>query len=452
MVTASPRPAGSAPAAVLVAAPASGQGKTTVAAALARIHARRGRRVRAFKCGPDFLDPLWLEVATGAAVDSLDLWINGEADCARRLAAAAATADLVIVEGVMGLFDGEPSAADLARRFDLPVVAVIDAAAMAGTFGAVAHGLRTWRPGLEWAGVIANRVAGDGHAAMLAAAIGDADGGFGHLERDPAIAIPERHLGLVTPAEREAALARLDRAADALERSPLGARPLSRWPRWSAPRSDPAPAIAPALRGCRIAVAHDAAFAFVYPANLAVLQALGAEIAVFSPIGGDPLPDCHALWLPGGYPEHHAARLAARDDLRVAVRAHAAAGRPIWAECGGLMALAETLVDGDGRSHRMWGLLPGRVTVGPGLAAIGAQRLALAGDELRGHTFHWSRFETALEPLTTTRPSPRALAGPGEPLYEAGSVRASWFHPWFASSPAATASLFSNAPLGSVSA
>ncbi|HMW22810.1 MAG TPA: cobyrinic acid a,c-diamide synthase, partial [Burkholderiaceae bacterium] len=131
--------------AVLVAAPASGQGKTTIACALARLHARQGARVRAFKCGPDFLDPQWLELASGAPVDSLDLWINGEADCAARLARAAAEADLVIVEGVMGLYDGEPSAADLARRFGLPVLAVLDAGAMAGTFGALVHGLRHWQ-------------------------------------------------------------------------------------------------------------------------------------------------------------------------------------------------------------------------------------------------------------------------------------------------------------------
>ncbi|HVR53623.1 MAG TPA: cobyrinic acid a,c-diamide synthase, partial [Pseudorhodoferax sp.] len=142
--------------AILVAAPASGQGKTTVACALARLHARQGRRVRAFKCGPDFLDPFWLAQASGAPVHQLDLWMTGEADCRARLHAAAAEADLVIVEGVMGLFDGDPSAADLARRLGLPVLAVIDAGAMAGTFGALAFGLQHYQDGLRWAGVLAN--------------------------------------------------------------------------------------------------------------------------------------------------------------------------------------------------------------------------------------------------------------------------------------------------------
>jgi len=139
--------------AILVAAPASGQGKTTVVAALARLHARQGRRVRVFKCGPDFLDPVWHELASGAPVYQLDLWINGEADCRARLAAAAREADLILVEGVMGLFDGTPSAADLAQRFGLPVLAVIDAGAMAGTFGALAFGLQHYQPDVPWAGL-----------------------------------------------------------------------------------------------------------------------------------------------------------------------------------------------------------------------------------------------------------------------------------------------------------
>nr|WP_232540312.1 cobyrinate a,c-diamide synthase [Azohydromonas aeria] len=435
------------PAAVLVAAPASGQGKTTVAAALARLHARAGARVRAFKCGPDFLDPQWLALASGAPVDSLDLWINGEADCARRLAAAAREADLVVVEGVMGLFDGQPSAADLARRFGIPVLAVIDAGAMAGTFGALAHGLRTWRPGLPWAGVLANRVAGERHAAMLREAL-DADGGWlGHLERNPALALPERHLGLAQAAELPDALARLDAAADALAATPLGQRALADWPRWDAPATGPAPAAAPLLAGRRIAVARDAAFAFLYPANLAQLRALGAEVVFFSPLAGDALPDCDALWLPGGYPELHAAALAARVDLAAQLRAHLDAGRPLWAECGGMMALADTLVDGQGRAHALWGLLPGTVRLGRRLAALGPHRLRLGDAELRGHSFHWSRFETLLVPAFDTEPARGAAAGAGEPVFQEGSLRASWFHPWFPSAPALAARLFSPEPL-----
>jgi cobyrinic acid a,c-diamide synthase len=218
-------------AAVLVAAPASGQGKTTVAAALARLHARAGRRVRVFKCGPDFLDPQWLALASGAPVHPLDLWINGEADCRARLHAAAIEADLLIVEGVMGLFDGRPSAADLAARFGLPVLAVIDARAMAGTFGALAFGLQNFRPGLPWLGVPANRVAGERHAGMLRDALREPAQWLGGLPHGPAFALPERHLGLVTTGDTADALARLDAAADALAATPLGERAIEALPR-----------------------------------------------------------------------------------------------------------------------------------------------------------------------------------------------------------------------------
>lgn len=445
-------------AAVLVAAPASGQGKTTVTAALARLHARAGARVQTFKCGPDFLDPQWLALASGGPVHALDLWINGEADCARRLAQAAAGADLIVIEGVMGLHDGEPSAADLARRFGLPVLAVIDASAMAGTFAAVTHGLRTWKPGLRWAGALANRVGSARHADMLRLAVEedanpeDGEAWQGHLPRDERIALPSRHLGLAGATELPDGLARLDRAADLLGATPLGQRPLAQWPRWHPPTAPAAAALAPLLRGQRIAIARDAAFAFIYPANLDTLQALGAELCFFSPLAGDGLPGCDAVWLPGGYPELHAARLAERTDLREQLARHVAEGRALWAECGGLMALADTLVDGEGQAHRMWGLLPGTAVLGKRLAALGPHAWREADDELRGHSFHWSRFDTALQPVATTTPARAGASGAaggggggGEAVYQRASLRASWFHPWFASSPAFAARLFSGA-------
>jgi len=241
-MTASPRSC----AAVLVAAPASGQGKTTVTAALARLHARQGRRVRAFKCGPDFLDPHWLELASGAPVHSLDLWMTGEADCVARLHAAAGEADLILVEGVMGLFDGQPSAADLAQRFDLPVLAVVDASAMAGTFGALAFGLQHYRPGLRWAGVFANRVAGERHAQMLRDGLRESTDWLGALPREPGLAWPERHLGLVAAGEVTDAMQRLDKAADLLATTPLGSMDMAALGRWLVLFEPPAPAVPPA--------------------------------------------------------------------------------------------------------------------------------------------------------------------------------------------------------------
>jgi cobyrinic acid a,c-diamide synthase len=428
-----------------VAAPASGQGKTTVAAALARLHTRAGRRVRAFKCGPDFLDPHWLALATGHPVHNLDLWMTGEDDARARLHDAAGQADLIVVEGVMGLFDGEPSAADLAQRFGLPVLAVIDASAMAGTFGALAFGLQHFRAGLPWAGVLANRVASERHAQMLHDALLDGDAHFlGAVMRDASFTLPERHLGLTVAAELPDALARLDAAADALSHTPLGRMDDAALARWSqafeAP--EPTPSEAPLLAGKTIAVARDAAFCFIYPANLDALRALGAELVFFSPLADEPLPPCDAVWLPGGYPELHAATLAAGTRTRDSLRAHALALRPVWAECGGMMPLFESLVSSDGDAQATWGLLPGRVVMQKRLAALGPQQLALAAGVLRGHTFHYSRCESPLEPAGHTESVRSGARGVGEAVYRSGAVQASYFHAWFPSSPAATASLF----------
>lgn len=428
--------------AILVAAPASGQGKTTVTTALARLHTRAGRRVRVFKCGPDFLDPHWLALASGAPVHQLDLWMTGEADCRARLHAAAQASDLVIVEGVMGLFDGEPSAADLAQRFGLPVLAVVDASAMAGTFGALAYGLQHYRPGLRWAGVLANRVASERHARMLREGLREPEHWLGALPRQAELSLPERHLGLVAASEVNDAMARLDAAADALATTPLGqmdAEALQCW-RVDFPTPDTTPPPMPQLRGTTIAIARDAAFCFVYEANLDTLRALGAELVFFSPLADPTLPACDAVWLPGGYPELHAERLSANTALRDSLRWHVAAHKPVWAECGGMMVLFDQLLGQDRVVHPMWGLLPGQVTLQQRLAALGPQQLALAAGTLRGHTFHYSTCETPLPPAARTTSPGRP--GPGEALYRLGPATASYFHAWFPSSPAAAASLF----------
>ncbi|QCB48619.1 cobyrinate a,c-diamide synthase [Hydrogenophaga sp. PAMC20947] len=432
---------------MLVAAPASGQGKTTVAAALARLHTRAGRRVRAFKSGPDFLDPFWLELATGHPAHNLDLWMTGEADAQTRLFEAAQTADLIIVEGVMGLFDGEPSAADLARRFGLHVLAVIDASAMAGTFGALAFGLQHYRPGLPWAGVLANRVATERHAEMLQCALaedGSATSWLGAVMRDASFALPERHLGLTAAFELPDGMARLDAAADALATTPLGQMDMAAWARWAASFEAPQidAAVPPLLAGKTVAVARDAAFSFIYAANLETLERLGAKPVFFSPLANERLPGCDAVWLPGGYPELHAQTLSGSTKTRDGLRAHVVAGRPVWAECGGMMVLFDELMDVQGQAHPMWGLLPGRVSLQTRLAALGPQKLSLEAGELRGHTFHYSRCETPLAAAMHTE-STRA-AGKGEAVYRRGSIQASYFHAWMASSPAATAALFAS--------
>ncbi|MBK7719313.1 MAG: cobyrinate a,c-diamide synthase [Simplicispira sp.] len=429
--------------ALLVAAPASGQGKTTVVAALARLHARQGRRVRVFKCGPDFLDPHWHQLASGAPVHSLDLWINGAENCAARLHSAAHEADLILIEGVMGLFDGEPSAADLAQRFGVPVLAVVDASAMAGTFGALAHGLRHYQADLPWAGVLANRVAGERHADMLQRGLREPGDWLGALTRvalgaapsgKPAPLLPERHLGLVAAHELPDALARLDAAADALAATPLGQMNAADWQRWAVdfpppPAGQPVPAL---LAGRTVAVARDAAFSFIYSANLDMLAELGAQLCFFSPLAGDALPPCDAVWLPGGYPELHAARLSANQALREGLRAHLDASKPLWAECGGMLALFDTLRLQDGSAQAMWGLLPGTAAMQPRLAALGPRQIDLDGQVLRGHTFHYSTADCSA-PVTAHSRRPGAEDADGEPVFAHGSLRASYFRAWFAS-------------------
>lgn len=420
--------------ALLVAAPASGQGKTTVVAALARLHTRQGRRVTVFKCGPDFLDPQIHAVASGRPCYNLDLGMCGEADARWRLAQAAADSDLILIEGVMGLFDGQPSAADIACLFGIPVMALIDARAMAQTFGALAHGLASYRPGLPFAGVLANRVGSPRHGTMLEQSLPPGMAWYGALPRS-ADSLPERHLGLMQAAEIDDLESRLDKLADELAKTGAGKLP----PAVDFPCASP-PTIAAALAGRRIAIARDAAYGFIYPANLDTLHALGAELVFFSPIAGDNLPDCDAVWLPGGYPELHATAIAQNQTLWRALKAHVSAGKPLLAECGGLMSLFEQIVDKAGVSHEFAGILPGKAVMQKRLAALGMQVADLPEGQVSGHTFHYSTSETPLTPLVRARtPDGRD----GEAIYRMLRSTASYVHIYFPSNPAAVARLLS---------
>lgn len=420
--------------ALFIAAPASGQGKTTVTAALTRFHRNRGRRVRVFKTGPDFLDPMILERASGSPVYQLDLWMGGEDHCRQLLYEAAGEADLILVEGVMGLYDGEPSSADLAALFGIPVLAVIDASAMAQTFGAVAFGLARFRDDVPIAGVFANRIGSERHAAMLAPSLPQGLPAMGWLARDADIALPDRHLGLVQAGEIGDLDARIERAAAALVMTsdalpvPVAFEPTE------------AATSANRLAGVRIAVANDAAFSFIYRANLDVLRSLGAELRFFSLLADPAPPEADAFYLPGGYPELHLDRLAANRDMTGAIRAHHAAGKPIVAECGGMLYLLESLTDAQGRRAGMVGILPGHAHMQPRLAALALQGVCLPEGALRGHTFHHSRLETPLAPIARgTCPNGGKTA---EAVYRAGRLTASYTHFYFPSNPQAVAGLF----------
>jgi cobyrinic acid a,c-diamide synthase len=428
-------------------------------------------------------------------VYQLDLWMTGDADCRQRLSHAAQEADLILVEGVMGLFDGDPSAADLAQRFGLPVMAVMDSGSMAGTFGALAYGLQTFRPGLRWAGALANRVATERHAAMLQRSLRRDSPWLGAVMRNAAMTLPERHLGLTVASEVADAQARLDAAADALAATPLGQMSVEDLQQWSVEFQDQVSELEPArqgeaaersaqvkeepaqragdteqsalplrppthashsqttkeqgLKGKNIAVARDTAFCFVYTANLDCLQELGAELVFFSPIADATLPACDAVWIPGGYPELHASTLAANSGMRDSLAAHVQAGKPVWAECGGMMVLFDTITTTDGAQHTLWGLLPGDVTMHKRLSALGPQQLTLQSGTLRGHTFHYSTSASPLMPIArTARPDHDPMPDAGEAVWQQGSVRASYFHAWFPSCPEAVVELFTPAHEG----
>lgn len=420
--------------AALISAPGSGQGKSLITAALARLHRNAGRRVRVFKFGPDYLDPMILEQASGAPVYQLQPWMTGEDECRWRLAQAAQEADLILVEGAMGLFDGTPSSADLAVLAGIPALPVIDAWGMAQTFGAVALGLASYRDDLMVNEVIANRVASQRHGDLVREGMPAGLTLLGSVSRHAAMTLPERHLGLVQASELADLDARLDEAAAVLQEAGLDRlpQPVS----FSAAAPEPLP---PLLEGCHIGVARDAAFAFIYPANLDVLRHMGATLTFFSPLQDAALPQVDALWLPGGYPELHGEALAMNTLMGDAIRDHHAAGKPILAECGGLMSCMATLVDGDEKRHAGFGLLPGEAALTKKLQGLGMQSLATPQGELRGHTFHHGCLST---PLTPTVFSQKQTGTEGEPIYQDKGLVASFFHGYFPSAPQVVADIF----------
>ncbi|SAK47385.1 cobyrinate a,c-diamide synthase [Caballeronia ptereochthonis] len=422
--------------ALFIGASASHQGKTTVTAALARHHARRGLNVRVFKTGPDFLDPMILERACGAPVYSLHLSMVGPDACRALLARAAREADLILIEGVMGLFDGTPSSADLAAAFKVPVLAVIGAHGMAQTFGAIAFGLARYREDLPFHGVLANRVASARHAQMLSETIPEGLRYCGHLSNTDDIALPERHLGLTQPGEIAGLDARLDRAADAIAHTTLADLP-------PPVRFDDATLPAPPrlLDGMHIAMARDAAFSFIYPANLDLLVAMGATISTFSPLADEPAPDdADALYLPGGYPELHSATLAANARTRASIARHVAHEKPVVAECGGMLYLVDTLTDVEGTKHAMLGILPGDAAMQRRLSRLAMQRVDTTHGAMMGHTFHYSTLATPLQPVLHAAHATTGTAG--EALYRHGPVTATYMHAYWPSNPAAAAALF----------
>jgi len=427
---------------IVVAGTHSGVGKTTVASGLMATLRAKGLRVAPFKVGPDFIDPSYHALATGRPGRNLDAYLSGPGLVAPLFAHGSRGADVAIIEGVMGLFDGKggaseyASTAHVAKLLGASVLLVIDASAMARSAAAIVHGYATFDEELSLAGVILNRVGSPTHEKMLREAIAPLGIPIlGVLRRDAAIQTPDRHLGLVPVAERrdEARIAlnvvgeKISRSCDlaAILRLARRAGPLRAEP-WSPEAPEPGPPV-------RVAVAGGPSFSFLYEENLELLRGAGAELSFFDPASDGDLPEATgALYLGGGFPETYAGALGANEPLKERVRRFAAEGRPVVAECGGLLYLVREL---DG--HAMCGVLDARARMTDRLTLGYREALALSGSPLveagtvvRGHEFHYS----AVEPGAGERPA-WEFAGRGKEGFVRGGVHASYLHTHWAATP-----------------
>jgi cobyrinic acid a,c-diamide synthase len=443
---------------LVVAGVSSGVGKTTVTVAITRALVSRGLRVAPFKCGPDYLDPTYHARAAGVPSQNLDGWMMGRDAVLATFAHAARDADVAIIEGVMGLFDGasptgeEGSTAQIAKWLEAPVVLVVDAGGMARTIAALVQGFVSFDPALRVAAVVANRVGSQGHLDLLRSAH-KTPPILGGLPKEVGHRFPERHLGLRTADDASLPASTLDHWGE-LASKWMAVDPLLEVARSAPPiavtEDSGASGAVPAARTvCRIGLANDAAFHFYYADNLRRLEALGAELVPFSPVGDPALPDVDGLYLGGGYPEVFADRLAGNESMRDAVRVFAERGAPIYAECGGLMYLTKAIVTRDGACHPMVGLIPAEARMCDKLQALGYVEvetqaktiLGGAGTRFRGHQFRYSELSPALAgehvySVRKRRGGETVLEG-----YREKNVVASYVHAHWASNPGVPAEL-----------
>jgi len=437
---------------LVIAGTASGVGKTTVTVGLARALVARGLKVAVFKCGPDYLDPTYHARAVGAPCHNLDGWMMGRAGVAATFAGATRDADIVLIEGVMGLYDGvsptsnDGSTAELATWLAAPVLLVCDASGMARSVAALARGFTAFDPGLAIAGLVCNRVGSRAHLELLGKATAGHPPLVGGLPKEAGLAFPERHLGLRTADRATVSDAQLaawgDRVRDWFDLDAIVALARGAGPVPAPPEPEAAAVASGAVR-CRIGLAFDAAFHFYYDDNLRRLAQLGAELVRFSPVHDARLPAVDGLYFGGGYPEVHAEALAANATMRADVAAFAAAGGPIYAECGGLMYLATAIATLDGRRHAMVGIIPGEAEMRDRLAALGyveveTQEPTLLGGpglRFRGHQFRYSELRLTAEvdrAYTVRRRRGGEVTREG---YRVGATLASYVHAHWASNP-----------------
>ncbi|MBX3580655.1 MAG: cobyrinate a,c-diamide synthase [Rhizobiaceae bacterium] len=428
--------------AIVIGAPRSGSGKTSVTIGLLRALKRRGIAVRGMKSGPDYIDPGFHAAATGQDGVNLDSWAMPPGLLAALAAGTTVDAEAVIIESAMGLFDGIPagpgrsgSAADLARLFGLPVLLVLDVSGQSQTAAAIAKGFATYDPAVRIAGVVLNRLGSERHRRLAGEAIESLGiPVVGAVMRDPTLTLPERHLGLVQAEEHSDIDSHIERLADVMERSIDIDRVIELMGAFAPAGDDVSAALAPP--GQRIALAQDAAFSFLYPHVARHWRKAGAEIVPFSPLADDP-PDqsCDVCWLPGGYPELHSGRLATAEKFRLGMQTFAAQ-KPVHGECGGFMTLGEGLVDAEGTRHAMLGLLGHSTSFARRKMNLGYRQARLksdcalgpAGAAVRGHEFHYAQV---VEP-GADEPLVEIADGQGNPLGASGgrrgNVSGTFFH------------------------
>ena len=450
MAIAKQRPFG----AFCVAAAGSGEGKTTISLALMRALTRRGLTVQPFKCGPDYIDPSFHDFACRRKSRNLDDWMMGENEVKKSFAVNTSDADCAVIEGVMGLFDGaqpgqlQGSTANIALLTDTPVILAVNCRGMAGSIAATVKGYAEFCPRLRVIGVIANRTGSDSHADILRQALELAGLPplLGHLPRNEAWKMPERHLGLVPFAENTLPDPWFEKLADAVEQYCDLDRiiELVQLPR------PVVPTLTVRSPQARLAIALDEAFHFYYADNLDCLRRHGIETVPFSPLRDIALPpDIDGVYLGGGFPEMFAAELEGNESMRTALRDFHAAGNFIYAECGGFMYLSENITDATGATRKMCGLLPGRTTMNGRLRSLGYREARTvadtpfgpAGTTWRGHEFHWSDIEytgTVMPLWHIAAADGRNLGGTGVRDHQ---LFASYIHLHFSSNPEATAGL-----------
>ncbi|MDV6375734.1 cobyrinate a,c-diamide synthase [Deinococcus arenicola] len=419
---------------LLIAAPHSSSGKTTVTSVITAGLRARGLKVQPFKAGPDYLDPTHLGRAAGTPARNLDSFLLPEDRLRFLFARASQQAEVSIIEGLMGLYDGrnassdEHSSAHLARLLYCPVVLVIDAGGMARTVAAVAAGLRDFGAGSEIAGVILNRVGSPRHADLCRTALEQVNIPLlGYLPKQGALSLPSRHLGLLAAERHALDTSMMEQAAGTLDLDTL--LELTCRPKPAAP-----PVLPVSGPRVRIAIARDEAFSFYYQDALDSLEEAGAELVPFSPLHDAQVPPAGGLLIGGGYPEAYAEALSHNAGMRASVKAFAASGRPVVAECGGLMYLGDSLEAAE-RTFPMCGVIPyrtrmaGRLTLGYRDASVlHSSPLAAWGEQVRAHEFHYSA-------LIGEATYPAYLVGGQPEGYAQGNVLASYLHLHYAANP-----------------